>query len=296
MAESKFRNFLTKYAALFGAVSLVLTAIGLVITWNSHVPAVQRIPTLIIDPVRTTIIDSKFFPNSFLKVTNPDNVLVQSDVTALHVYFWNDGKQPIKPSDVLQPPLRIVLDDTSGKILDYKVLKVSRPDVIKIGLKPNQENSPRELILDFNILEEGDGFSCQLLYAGNPSSTVNLLGGIEGARTIDNNEIVSNKRIRSEMYFLVPIFMIVFVIMSFIVWNAVKLAFRIAVWRQAIINDVDQSAAPKRNVFTKYVARFIPHLSVIVLMAAITLVVLVLIKREFAHVNIMESVPKSIRP
>lgn len=300
-AQSRFRNFLTTNGELLTAVGALLSALGIVISIILSIyfynPARSK-PTLLVDPVRTTIVDSRFFPNSFLKLTNSDSVLIQSDVTALRVYFWNAGQQPIKPENVVQR-LRIGLNDTAGKILDYKVLKVSRPDVVKIGLKPSENDPLRELLVEFNILEENDGFTCEVIYTGNPLSTVNLLGAIEGVRKIDNNETVFGNRIWSLMFWLVPSFLIVSVIIVFIFWHAVTLALRFAIWRHTILNTRNQSAASRSNLFSYYVARFIPHLSVVALIVAIMLIsfiALFVLTRKYARVSIVESVPQDIKP
>lgn len=298
--ESRFRKFLTTNGALFTFVGALLGAIGIVISIvsiNSSNPARSK-PTLLVDPVRTTVVDSRFFPNSFLKLPNSDSVLIQSDITALRVIFWNAGQQPIRLENVIQP-LRIGLNDTSSKILDYKVLKVSRPDVVKIGLKPSEKDPLRELIVEFNILEKNDGFTCEVIYLGNPLSTVNLLGAIEGVRKIDNNETVLGDRVWSLMFWLVPSFLIVSVITVFVVWNAVTLALRFAVWRHTTIENRNEPASSRSSLFSYYVARFIPHLSVVALIVAVILISfigLIVLTREYARVTIMESVPRDIRP
>jgi len=281
-------------------VGALLSALGIVISiilsFYFYNPARSK-PTILVHPVRTTIVDSRFFPNPFLKLTTSDSHLIQGDVTALRISFWNAGPQPIKPENVVQP-LRIALNDTAGKILDYKVLKISRPDVVKIGLKPSENDPLRELSVEFNILEENDGFTCEVIYTGNPLSTVEPLGAIVGVRKIDNNETVLSNRVWRLMFWLILSFLIVFIIIVFVVWNAVTLALRFAVWRHAIIKNKNEPAVPRSNLLSYYVARFVPHLSVVALIVAamlISFVGLIVITREYARVRIVESVPQDIR-
>ena len=111
---------------------LVFGVVAVTIFIYFYNPTAERVPTLLVDPVRTTIINSTEFSSSSLKVMKNDNNLIKGDVTALRVYFWNAGKQSIKPENILQP-LILSLNDVGGEILDYKILKVSRPDLVKIN-------------------------------------------------------------------------------------------------------------------------------------------------------------------
>ena len=274
--------------ALLGiGVSVAGAVVGISISVYLYNPAVERVPTLLIDPVRTTIVSSKIFPDSALKVTRADNLPIQGDVTAVRVYFWNAGKQSIKPENILQG-LTLTLNDVNGEILDYKILKVSRPDIVKIDLKTSGKNPARDLILEFNILEENDGFTCQIIYAGDPSADVNVLGVVEGVRIINSNETITGGRVWSEMVRLLPIFIITFIGSIIIVWNAVSIVFRIARWREPVINNRDKSVK-------YYVARFIPHLSLVALFVTVMLILFVALAREYARANIVEAVPQSIR-
>ena len=212
--------------ALLGiGVSIAGAVVGIAISIYFSTPAVERVPTLLVDPVRTTIINSKFFPDSSLKVTRADNVLVQGDVTAVHVYFWNAGKQSIKPENILQR-VTLTLNDVNGEILNYKILKVSRPNVVKIDLKPTGNNPARDLVFEFNILEENDGFTCQIIYAGDPSAAVTVFGVVEGVKKINTNENLTADRVWSEMVRLLPRFFITFIVSAIIIWNAVSIVFR----------------------------------------------------------------------
>jgi hypothetical protein len=159
---------------LMNILWLVFGAVAVMIFIYFYNPAAKRVPTLLVDPVRTTIINSSEFPNSLLKVIKNDNTPIKGDVTALRVYFWNAGKQSINSENVLQP-LTLSLNDVGGEILDYKILRVSRPDSVKINLTPSNKTPIKDLLLEFNVLEENDGFSCQVIYAGKPSAQMEVL-------------------------------------------------------------------------------------------------------------------------
>jgi hypothetical protein len=259
---------------------------GAAISVYLYNPTAERVPTFVIDPVRTPIVSSKFFPDSALKVTRANNLPIQGDVTAVRISFWNDGKQSIKPDNILQG-LTLTLNDVNGEILDYKVLKVSRPDVVKIVLKASDKNPARDLMLEFNILEKDDGFTCQIIYEGDPSAALTVFGVVEGVKTIKSNETLTGDRVWKEMRR--PIFIIVLIVGPLIIWNAVSTVFRIARWRENLIINADKSVK-------YYVARFIPHLSLVVLFVTIILMLFVALAREYARANIMEAVPQSIRP
>ncbi len=282
--------FMKNWMSLLGIVTSVISIVIALYLYN---PVAERVPTLLVDPLRTTIIDSKLFPNSSLKVIQGNNVIVQDDVTALRFYFWNAGKQSIKQENVLRP-LTVFLNDPAGKILDFKILKVSRPDVVNVKLTPSNKNPEKELLLEFNILEENDGIACQIIYAGNPSAELTPSGVVEGVRRISSNETVSGGQFWSELLRLLPIYLAVIMgIILFILF--IGLAFRIMRWRGFIMDKTDIAQGTSYE-FVRYVARALPYLVVGAIIIFIVFTLFILIPRESAQVNVVKAVPTSIKP
>lgn len=276
-------------------ITIVLSAMGIAISAYFSYSTTERIPTLLIGSDRTPIINSKMFPNASLRVTRADDVAVQGDVTALRLFFWNAGKQSIKPGDVLRP-LTISLDDKSGEILDYKILRVSRPDIVRIDLTPTSESPIRNLVVGFNILEEDDGFVSQIIYAGNSFATVRISGAVEKPSRIGNNETVLAGRIRNEALNQMPVYIAIFIGLLAVGSIGFNSVVRLGAWRNSIMSKIDKGTAPPTELLKYYGAWFVPHLLVGMLILLVILGVFIAQVREAARTNILDAVPSSIKP
>ncbi len=140
----------------------------------------ERVPTYYVSPERTRIIDTTVPAPSELQVLFKGKDL-RTDVSALIVYVWNDGKPPIEAGDVLEP-LAIELD-SACEILDARLLKVSRP-VTKFAKGDLSPTSKNVLPISFEILEQRDGAAIQIIYTGNPDATARMIGVVVGASQV----------------------------------------------------------------------------------------------------------------
>lgn len=137
----------------------------------------EREPNYYVSPERTRIIDTSVPAPAQLQVLYKGKDL-NASVGAVVIYFWNDGKLPIKAEDVLEP---LVIDlDADCEILDARVLKVSR-SVTKLTKGEVGDRAKNRLPLSFSILEHNDGAAIQIIYSGKPDTTVSLSGTIVGA-------------------------------------------------------------------------------------------------------------------
>lgn len=88
--------------------------------------------------------------------------------------------------------------DGSPSILEATIRKTSR-DVVGLDMR-GEELAKGRLGLSWNILEQDDGGSIQIVYAGPPGATVHLEGVIEGQRSIERYDFSAMPRSASEMY------------------------------------------------------------------------------------------------
>lgn len=155
-----------------------LTGVGLALYF--HAESIQeRIPTYLVSPQRAVIVDARTPAPSDLQVLYKGKA-VSSGVTAALVYFWNDGRLPMKSSEILgAEPLRIVLGSAS-EILEAKLVKVSRP-VTKLSTGTVSEGEKDVLPITFDILERYDGAAIQIVYAGPPAAKITMTGTVVGA-------------------------------------------------------------------------------------------------------------------
>jgi hypothetical protein len=158
---------------LGAATGWMIGAVGLVfalVTYETSKPV--RLFALCTNPIETVIV--KAGATSRLGATF-DGELVTSDITAQQVAFWNDGNQSIRPENILSP---IVVDLDGVPILDVTVRKVTR-DLIDLRLDKSDARHGKVGIA-WKILEPGDGFVLQVIYAGAPGALLHAGGAIEG--------------------------------------------------------------------------------------------------------------------
>ncbi|OGU30238.1 MAG: hypothetical protein A2057_03580 [Ignavibacteria bacterium GWA2_35_9] len=99
-----------------------------------------------------------------------DTLIVHSDITAVHLMLWNNGKQSIFPTDVLE---RIIITTSKdARILEAKITKTTR-DVSDISLKKINEN---EIEINWRVLEKNDGAMVQIIYTGNSETNITIKG------------------------------------------------------------------------------------------------------------------------
>jgi len=151
-------------------------SLGLAIYY--HYQSVQdRVPTYYVSPSRARIVDTSVSAPPQLQVLYKGKGL-NSNVSAAVVYFWNDGKLPIKAEDVLEP-LKIQLDP-SCEIIDARVLRVSR-GVTKFAKGDVSDTAKNVLPISFAILEHNDGGVLQIIYTGDPEGRISTSGVVIGA-------------------------------------------------------------------------------------------------------------------
>jgi hypothetical protein len=105
--------------------------------------------------------------------------IIKSDVVGVQVALWNQGKRSVHPSDILSS-IEIRLNP-SAPILQVSVAKTSR-SVIALAFGNDAEMLRQGRVpVNFKILEQGDGGSVQIIYAGPSDIDVSLVGVVEGA-------------------------------------------------------------------------------------------------------------------
>jgi hypothetical protein len=114
---------------------------------------------------------------------------IRSDISAVQIAIWNEGKQPI-PIAAVRQPISVV---SSVPILEATVRKKSR-DVVHITLDRAHLAEGR-VGIGWDLLEQDDGAIIQLIYAGGPDVQLRTVGTIVGQRTI--NQIIYSQKLRT---------------------------------------------------------------------------------------------------
>jgi hypothetical protein len=155
-----------------------IAPISLALAIYFHYQSVQeRVPMFYVSPTRARIVDTSIPAPPQMQVLYKGKNL-NANVSAATVYFWNDGKLPIKAEDVLEP-LKIEVDPAC-EIIDARILKVSRA-VTRFAKGEVSDTAKNVLPISFGILERNDGGAVQIIYSGRPDTTVSIAGTVVGA-------------------------------------------------------------------------------------------------------------------
>ena len=133
--------------------------------------------TFYVNPARATVVSAGQAQG--LVVSHHDSV-IKSDVSAVQIAVWNAGTSPIRQEDILVPIS--IRSKNKSPILEATIRKTSRPE---IGLVINESSKAEgSIAIDWKVIEQDDGASIQLIYAGPASETFEIAGGIVGQRKV----------------------------------------------------------------------------------------------------------------
>ena len=176
--------------------SLVLTVLAFLIAFyfylNPRIP--HPAPSYTVLPNRSSLVQGSSPTASGIGVTYNGKAVSGRDITAVTIYFWNDGPAPMKKEDILVP-FKLVLPGNAN-ILDIRVLGQSRP-LCAVGVS-GPEDERNTAILGFKILEKGDGAKIQLIYAGDPLAEIRLEGSMIGAAGPTSMYFVDRSKFRQQ--------------------------------------------------------------------------------------------------
>lgn len=159
---------------------------GLVFAIYTHMQSVkERKPLFMVDPVRTTILSQERAADAPILVFNRDGTPIESDLIALRFFLWNDGKEVIDSSHVLEP-VHVRIADTSCRILEARVLSSTRENVTHSAIHRDPADPEHALFVDFRLLEYQDGIAVQVIYEGKRDARVEADGWMLGHTQVEN--------------------------------------------------------------------------------------------------------------
>ena len=145
----------------FGGIAAFASIIGIPLSIYLGVAGTrERQLTFYVNPVKSAVVTAG--TTSALKVLYQDQE-VKTDVTAVQVEVWNDGKESIRAENVLEP---IVIRTTPVVPIIDATIRKTRRALSSIELDRTQF-SRGILPLSWRILENSDGAIIQIVYAGS---------------------------------------------------------------------------------------------------------------------------------
>lgn len=131
--------------------------------------------------------DGAFVPHDDVKLTFRGQVIDRFMIT--HLAFWNAGNETIRGADfVPASPLRLYLP-TDSEIFDLRITAVTTPE---IGARLEADttlprNVEKELRIHFDYLDEGDGFSVQVIHDSKTDDDIEFKGKLPGVSRFRTN-------------------------------------------------------------------------------------------------------------
>lgn len=150
----------------------------------------SRKPIFLYDPIKAEIFDKENINKAPITVLKANGELVRNDVVSVKFFFWNEGEESIRTSNILED-IFIYLGDSESEILSFKLLSVSR-ELIDASLTHVESDNGEKIRIDFKILEYKDGMTGQIIYEGDKETELLIVGSIEGVKKIIiENDILS---------------------------------------------------------------------------------------------------------
>jgi len=191
-SENMIVKFFSKPAV--GIIGSLASIIGLLLAIYFYTSAKShRELSYYVHPAKAIIAKTDEFSRLSVLV---DGKPTKQNITAVQFAFWNEGKEPIRPENVLKP-LTVKLSG-STPIVDALIRKKSR-DVINIDL--DKEKIDKGILrINWNLLEENDGGIIQIIFLGNIQTSIVAKGIIEGQGDINKVEYKGKLRSSAEQY------------------------------------------------------------------------------------------------
>ena len=171
---------------LLGFIGVMASVLGIIITIYFYIEGKEAHQlTYYVDPAVSAVFESGKVPRL---TANYNGKIIQGDITVTQIAIWNQGKLPIRKSDILKP---IVLN-VHAPILEATVKKPGR-DVTQLSIDTAGIQDGR-IPISWSILEKNDGGVIQVVYAGTPSYyAINVTGVVEGQKEISQLKILSRR-------------------------------------------------------------------------------------------------------
>jgi hypothetical protein len=146
----------------------------LITTWTTK----SKEPTFYVEPIPAIVVDQNNINKAPIEVINRrTRKPITRSILSATFYFFNQGELTILDRDVYNKPLRVRLNNKDARILDFRILKISREET---GIALQTDSTNNQINISFEALEENDGFTAQVIYEGELNTRPVIRGGIEG--------------------------------------------------------------------------------------------------------------------
>lgn len=124
---------------------------------------------------------------------------ITEDLTATRIAIWNNGQEPVREHNLLGSRHLLIMTGSDNPIIDAKILKVSREEVVKLTLDQS-EGDLGQLKAKWDILEHRDWAVLQLIYFGDSQTAITVSATVEQQGEIRAMEYGDTIRTPDEQY------------------------------------------------------------------------------------------------
>ena len=176
---------------VIGLLGLVLAIVFYVKAKKERIPCYERSSRTLIEGVDKTLDGLQLHYRG-----QP-----QSRITVTKIVFWNEGRETIDKSDLVNAdPIR-VLCPPNVDILDIQVIQFSSSaNTVTLGL-PSNSDEHQSYPIQFEYLDHRDYFVIQIVHNGDDTQTFEIDGKIKGVSELLQ---VSSMRIEPQTLRLIP--------------------------------------------------------------------------------------------
>lgn len=193
---------------LFNYISLAVGILGLISSYYFYTQSIRiKEPTYIVGKSEQIFSGNMFGEDKrFTLVDNSTHTSVNNSVFIQKLTFWNKGRDVIKSTDILTDLTFKYGEGTS--LVDVSISESTRADIVKPNIKRFKEDS---FGIQFNLLEENDGFTITVIYAAEAKAKPQFSGDILGVNSLtEESGINGTNFFTATLKISVVIFVIVF--------------------------------------------------------------------------------------
>ncbi len=178
--------------------SFTLAVLGVVLAIVFYFKA-QKNKTPCFEKTSNTIIEGLHNSLDGLEVRYKGST--QERITVTKLAFWNDGKDTIDKTDLVEKdPVRVTIPEGID-VLDIQIINVS-VESNSVSIQKNEE-VPYSYTLNFDFLDYEDYFVIQIIHNGASSEQLKIEGKIKGVRAIEK---VTSSQVQSAILNGFPFF------------------------------------------------------------------------------------------
>lgn len=192
-----------------GVLGTIVGLLGIILSVYFYTASKQSRELAFIAGPNHTIFsgNTSFFDPGIKIISSSTGKEIDSNIYLNEITIWNNGNSSIRKSNILKP-LKINYPH-STRVIGAFVIEQTRQDILNANVIFTENSN--SLIVSADIMEPGDGFKTQVVYASNEPKQASLEGTIEGVKNFDSEENITNANL---VYGIGKLIIIIFLILA----------------------------------------------------------------------------------